>query len=205
MKDWAENEVNIAIKDCDEYTKNCYLSALKAYKSLCEDGHSGASFSITSKILKRLCDNKPLTPITENDSFIFVYENDEHKCYQCSRKSSLFKDVYKDGTIKYNDIDRFTCFETDNPNIKYYSGFVNEILSEIFPLKFPYSGEEFKVACDTFLSKNGDGDFDHRRILYVKDPIGAVYEINKCYKELPNGEWVEISKEEFEENKKSCL
>ena len=37
MKDWAENEVNIATKDCDEYTKNCYLSALKAYKSLLDD------------------------------------------------------------------------------------------------------------------------------------------------------------------------
>lgn len=23
MKDWAENEVSIATKDCDEYTKNC--------------------------------------------------------------------------------------------------------------------------------------------------------------------------------------
>lgn len=202
MKTWAENEVNLAIKDCDEYTKNCYLSALKAYNMLCDDGHSGTSFSITSNILQKLCDNKPLTPITENDSFIFIYENNEYKCYKCSRKSSLFKDVYKDGTIKYNDVDRFTCFEIENPNITYYSGFVNEVLSEIFPLKFPYSGENFKVACDTFLSDEKNGDFDHRGILFVKDINGKYYNINRFYKEL-NNKWIKISKKEFEENKKS--
>ena len=37
MKTWAENEVNLAIKYCDEYTKNCYLPALKAYNMLCDD------------------------------------------------------------------------------------------------------------------------------------------------------------------------
>ncbi len=66
-------------------------------------------------------------------------------------------------------------------------------------------GKTIRLLVTHFFLKNGDGDFDHRRILYVKDPIGAVYEINKCYKELPNGKLVEISKEEFEENKKSCL
>ena len=75
---------------------------------------------------------------------------------------------------------------------------------EIFPLKFPYSGENFKVACDTFLFDKKNGDFDHRGILFVKDINGKYYNINRFYKEL-NNEWIEISKKEFEKDKKSRL
>ena len=71
MIKWAENEVRIA---CERENPNrkegefdygcaCYESALKAYKCLCEDGHSGLSFSITRQILNRLMEGKPLTPI----------------------------------------------------------------------------------------------------------------------------------------------
>lgn len=36
---WAENEVNLACKNTtDNYAIGCYKSALKAFKSLCEDG-----------------------------------------------------------------------------------------------------------------------------------------------------------------------
>ena len=55
MIDWAEYETEIACKreksskDKGEfdYDGACYKSALKAYKSLCEDGHSGMSFEYT--------------------------------------------------------------------------------------------------------------------------------------------------------------
>ena len=87
MKDWAELEVEIATKNSDEYTKGCYESALKAYKSLCADGHSGCSFSITSNILKRLLDNKPLSPINETDFPDEPYFTGKNriKYFQCFR------------------------------------------------------------------------------------------------------------------------
>lgn len=76
MSDWAEKEVEIACErekshseedgDC-EYGCACYHSALKAYKSLMEDGHSGFSISLTKQILDRLIDRKPLTPIEDTD------------------------------------------------------------------------------------------------------------------------------------------
>ena len=105
LEDWAIQEVEIAKKrerrDSQEefdYGSACYDSALKAFKSLCEDGHSGMSIGFTKNILNRLIDGKPLVPIEDvpgiwnltsgwpNDDII------EH--YQCKRMGSLFKDVY---------------------------------------------------------------------------------------------------------------
>lgn len=54
IKDWAENEVRNICKKIDptfelgkehfDYDCSCYESALKAFKSLCDDGHSTYSF-----------------------------------------------------------------------------------------------------------------------------------------------------------------
>ena len=76
MKTWAEKEVEIACarersNSTEEgewnYGCACYESALKAYKCLMEDGHSGFSISITKHILTRLIEGKPLTPIEDTD------------------------------------------------------------------------------------------------------------------------------------------
>lgn len=77
MSEWAEQECRIACKkenpnfnfESDEfdYGCSCYKSALKAYKALCDDGHSGYSFSVTKNILNRLMEGIPLTPITDED------------------------------------------------------------------------------------------------------------------------------------------
>ena len=72
---WSEHEIELACKrenpDWDgksfDYGCSCYQSALKAYKSLLSDGHSGASFGLTRNILVPLMDGLPLTPIDEKD------------------------------------------------------------------------------------------------------------------------------------------
>lgn len=102
MTEWAENEVRIACKhenpDWDgksfDYGCACYQSALKAYKSLMEDKHSGFSFGMTKTILKRLLDELPLMPIEdipENWNEVSGRSNDGSTLYQCTRMSSLFK------------------------------------------------------------------------------------------------------------------
>ena len=68
MERWAENEVAIACrrekpdrKDGEwDYGCACYESALKAFQSLCNDGHSGFSIGLTKAILNRLIDGKSL-------------------------------------------------------------------------------------------------------------------------------------------------
>ena len=57
MELWAENEVKIAChRKGDEFDYGCasYESALKAFKTLCKDGHSGASIMFTKAILNRM-------------------------------------------------------------------------------------------------------------------------------------------------------
>ena len=117
MESWAEREVEIACKreapDREpgewDYGCACYESALKAFNSLCEDGHSGFSIGMTKQILNRLIECKPLTSIEDTED---VWDNTtdfgghrgEVANYQCKRMSSLFKYVYVDGSVKYRDV-----------------------------------------------------------------------------------------------------
>ena len=73
---WAEKEIQLACKNemdgCESgedasYGIACYKSALKALKSLAEDGHSGYSIAITKSILNRLIDGLPLSPIYDTE------------------------------------------------------------------------------------------------------------------------------------------
>ena len=118
MLEWAEQEIKIACKKENpdwkpgefDYGCSCYESAMKAYKSLLEDGHSGMSIGFTKQILIRLIDGRPLTPIDDTDDiWNYVFDQDDAKVYQCKRMSSLFKNVYQDGTVTYTDNDRVIC------------------------------------------------------------------------------------------------
>ena len=61
LKSHAKRE-NLDRKEGEfDYGCACYESALKAFESLCEDGHSGMSIGFTKQILNRLIDGKPLT------------------------------------------------------------------------------------------------------------------------------------------------
>lgn len=212
MIEWAENEVRIA---CEreraasktpegewDYGCACYESALKAYKCLMEDGHSGMSFSITRQILNRLMRDQPLTPIEDaEDIWNFICTNEDgSKGYQCKRMSSLFKDVYPDGTVKYKDVDRYYVTYAENSNTTLKNGFVMRIIDELFPITMPYiPGEPIKVVCEEFLVDPKNGDYDTVGILYaMKD--GEKTAINRFLAEK-GGKMVEIQETEYQKRK----
>lgn len=214
MEKWAENEIRIACEreragaseDEWDYGVACYESAYKAFKSLLEDGHSGMSISITKNILNRLIDGKPLTPIEDDpDIWNHVNTTDEFESYQCKRMSSLFKDVYADGTVKYSDVQRIVGMEV-NDNIGYYSGFICDIVDELLPITMPYSPttQPYKVYTETFLVNQKNGDFDTRAVLYIIHPDGQKTEVNRFFKDAPDG-WKEITLEEYNERKKNQI
>ena len=205
---WAENEIRIA---CDkerngapegewDYGVACYESALKAFKSLLEDGHSGMSMSLTTSILNALIKGQPLTPIEDtydiwDDGRRYPYMKD-YTTYQCKRMSSLFKDVYDDGTIKYNDVNRFVCYDKNNPGSSWHNGFVDRIAGEYFPITMPYIPKTYKVICEEHLTDRKNGDFDTIAILYVRDDNGLQHEINRYFKES-GSDWEEIDEIEW--------
>lgn len=215
--DWARNEVVIACKKENpnrkkgefDYGCACYVSALKAFESLTEDGHSGFSIKMTQAILNRLIDGKPLTPIEDTDdiwNFCNCYE-DGTEVYQCKRMSALFKKIHTDGTITYNSNDLYYCIDINNPSNTYYSGLVREIIHKMFPITMPYMPDKpIKVYCEDFLTDKKNGDFDTVGIYYaLKEENGQSnnIEINRFFKfeyeEL--NEWIEITKEEYDERK----
>lgn len=190
MLEWARKEVELACKRENpdrkegefDYGCACYESALKAFNCLMEDGHSGMSINFTKNILNRLIDGKCLTPIEDTDD-IWKYSFDREngaKTYQCKRMSSLFKDVYPDGRVKYSDIDRGVKVDLITNTI-WHSGLINRIIDELYPITIPYipANKPFKVYCEDFLTDPKNGDYDTVGMLYGFDPEGNRFEINR--------------------------
>lgn len=213
MKKWAKREIEIAVarervadgtkEDEFSYGGACYESAFKAFKSLCKDGHSGMSIGFTKHILNRLIDGKPLTPIEdveENWDDVSHFGPDvKYKKYQCNRMYSLFKDVYDDGAIIYDDIDRCYCRDI-NTGSTYKFGLVRDILNELYPITMPYMPEEEPYVFDTEELKLQDtpGDFDTFVIHYIHRPDGKIVAFHRYYTEDDNGKMVQITEEEYE-------
>lgn len=212
MQSWAEREIEIACKHENpdrksgewDYGCACYESALKAFKSLLEDGHSGFSIGMTKYILNRLIEGKPLTPIEDTeDIWVGCTYRKEFDSYQCKRMSSLFKDVYPDGSIKYQDNNRICCVNVDNPNVSYHSGLISNLIDGMYPITMPYFPESkpFMVHCEEFLTDPKNGDFDTVGILYVIKPDGDRVEINRFFKDNDEG-FTEIASCEYEMRRK---
>ena len=215
MTGWAENEVKLACKkenpDWDgksfDYGCSCYQSALKAFKSLCGDGHSGFSYSVTRNILKRLLDELPLTPIedTEENWRMSYKDEDGSEHFQCERKFSLFKDVKKDGTVSYHDNDRYYCQEVDDPNDTYTNRVAGDIVNELFPITMPYfpkTSEKYKVVVKTFSAKgyfHDNEDYNTRCYLNVTTPDNIVIGVGRYFADTEGKGMVEISEEEYME------
>ena len=218
MTDWAKKEVEIACKREREasntpenewdYGAACYESALKAFNSLMEDGHSGMSIGFTRDILNRLIDGKPLTPITEDDFYFTessIRDSPEYlkKCglksrIQCPRMSSLFRDEYLDGTVKYKDVGRTICMEIHNPDVSYLNGFISDIINELYPISMPYMPtlEPYKVYTLEILTDRKNGDYDSFAILYVIKPDGTRLDLNRYFKATDTS-FIEINVDEW--------
>ena len=222
MLDGAKREVKIACKKENpnrkegefDYGCACYESALKAFESLCDDGHSGFSIKMTQAILNRILDGKPLTPIEDTDDIWneCVRGKGCPETYQCKRMSSLFKYVYADGTVKYDDVDRSYCVDINNRNCTYSSGLVRRIIDEMFPITMPYTPceEAMKVYCEDFLTDKKNWDFDTVGVFYAlktTDGNQQKIDINRFFREPKSdekGSWIEISKDEYYERKETA-
>lgn len=211
MTEWAKNEIEIACKlergdknpDEWDYGCACYKSAYKAFLSLMDDEHSVFSIGVTKSILNRLIDGKPLTPIEDTPDIWgddAICEFDNCTTYQCKRMSSLFKDVYKDGTVKYHDVKRFYCLDRDNHNVcGWYDEFISELLDVLFPITMPYNpaSKPWYVYCTEGLSDPKNGDFDTIGIWYILKPDGERVEINRFFKDGED-DWIEICQQEYD-------
>lgn len=215
MLEWAEKEIEIACnkenpnrkEDEFDYGCACYEGALKAFKTLCNQGHSGLSIKLTQSILNRLIDGKPLTPIEDTPdiwNLVEVKENDTVE-YQCNRMSSLFKKVHTDGKVEYTDVDRVYGVDIYNPHSTYGSSLLTRIINEMFPIKMPYmpDSRSYKIVTTDFLVDPKNGDFDTVALFTLTKPNGEKIEVNRYFRSPEKGEeetypgYVEISEDEY--------
>ena len=207
-REWAEREIEIACKQENpnwdgksfDYGCACYQSALKAYKCLSEDDHSGASFNLTKNILIRLMEGLPLKPITDDDftsvepeiweSPEFLKEHGLKSDLQCPRMSSLFREETLDGKITYSDVER-VIFHDANGDDWWNSGAATKVVDEMFPITMPYypSKEKYKVYGETFCIVDGEdktaenvGCYNLVKLYYIITPDGKRIEVNKEFK-----------------------
>ncbi len=212
---WAEREVSLACAKEREmsdapgeegYGIACYKSALRAFRCLMDDGHTGYSLGITKGILNRLISGKCLSPIEEIPEIweeVHIRE-DNIKRYQCKRMGSLFKEVAPDGTTTYSDVNRVQVVNVDEPEIAYQNGFVTRLIDKIFPIAMPYfpSEKKFKVVRDEFMTDPKSKDFDTVGYLYVITPNGEKVALNGYFKyEDGKPDMVRIDEVEYEERK----
>jgi len=201
---WADNEIKLAMekegfnnpKDCmDVYIKECYDRALKAFKSIYDDNHSGMSIKITQNILNNLIDVKPLTAIEDSDFVrdpdmpyndpVYLEERGMVDEIQCPRMTSLFKSIYKDGTVKYHDVDRVIFHDCAYDDIPVHMSIISRLIDSMFPVKMPYSAEVYNVYGECILlDENGnrvDDKKQYNKIIahYVICPDGTRVELNK--------------------------
>ena len=208
MSDWARNEVEIACrkeaperKDGEfDYGCACYESALKAFLSLMEDGHSGMSFGFTRSILIRLMNDLPLTPIEDTpEVWKLIYtKEDGTEQYQCKRMGSLFKYVHPDGSVRYS-ANNYYCVDEDS-GATYTGGGAQEILDKyVDPITMPYwpPNNKYEIHTREYLTNRANGDFDTKVYYYIKCPDGKRIEVNRFFKDAENG-YEEISKAEFD-------
>ena len=217
MSDWAQREIEIACKHENpdfvigsgefDYGCSCYESALKAYKSIASDGHSGFSFGLTKNILIRLLEGKPIIPIEDvpeiwNELGEYGGVPDLEKHYQCQRMSSLFKYEYTNGRIEYRDVDRVYGQDISDPNSRYTSKLTSDVVNDLFPIIMPYNPETkpYIVMTETFLSDINNGDYDTKGLIELITPEKEHIPLNEWYKEVADG-WKRISNEEYLERK----
>lgn len=218
MKEWARREIEIACEiegldtDGDSgYGVACYKSAMKAFESLMNDGHSGMSINITKNILNRLIEGKPLTSIVDSEDIwndvSDIGNNKGYKTYQCNRMSSLFKYLYEDGTVKYSDVYRVVGVDINNPKCVYSSALTRNIVDKMFPIQLPYYPgiKPYKVYCEDFLSDPSNGDFDTEAVFYIETPEGDKVEVNKFYHYVNGVTKIEISKDNYDKLKLQYL
>ncbi len=210
LKDWAEREVAAACKrenpDWDgtyfDYGCACYQSALKAYKSLLEDSHSGASFSFTRDILIKLMNGVPLTPITEEDfdgTEPFKWNDRKFTSFSCPRMSNFWKDVYPDGSVYYHDNERVTFI--DELGLGWHSGLASDIIHKRHPITLPYTpstkpfkvfGYGYMVDLETNRVWWERGTFNFLYFSHYVDLNGKKHRLNKMFIETSEG-FVELT------------
>ena len=192
------SELTIALRDLekhkqkhkdDEYGISCYESAVKVIEAFEHEmevgGHSGMSASITKSLITSWLNGKPIYPI-EDDDFREIESYKDAKEYYYE---GVFKTVYPDGRVEYNDVNRVIYHDTYNgKDATYYSGVVDILVDEyVGKITMPYKREKIHVyGVDMYIGEKGEdltkenlGSTNFRFIKYILKEDGTKIFVNR--------------------------
>ncbi len=146
------------------YDSVCYLIALnvaiKAANLQRDNGVTGFQHGCIVSIINTLINDRLLEPIEDRDTEwteLKDFGKDGDKEYQAKRYSALFKTVKPDGTVKYNDVNRFAS--RDGKDGPCWSGRFADIVGERVygPITMPYMPKPTIIfVSSSFDSKNAE-------------------------------------------------
>jgi hypothetical protein len=145
-----------------------------------------------------------LTPIEDTDDVWSdkISNVDEVVSRQCKRMSSLFKDTYPDGTVKYTDNNYYYAVDINDFFNKYNFSLIRDIIYKILPITMPYYPENpIIVYCEDFLTDMEDDHFNTFGIFYAIKPNFKKVDINRFFK-YNDFKAIEIERSEYEERKR---
>ena len=211
MGDWARREMELKCERSNfkELNDAC-IAAFDAYVSLNKNVTKQKHIKYAKIMLDRLLEKKPLTPISEEDEWNYIgarKDEDtekEYDFYVCDRYPSLRKQEFKDGTVKYSDIDRVVGIDVGNPENEFNCMVLTNLVDEVLPIHLPYYPlmEKHKVYCETISLLDYptvSRKFDFLGVKAVVEPgiEGSYTEIDRCFYFPSDFEVIEISKEDY--------
>ena len=156
----AKRELEMLLPTDKDESDNDYLyqkminnAVMELVEKFYEQGHSAFSASITASLFNKLAKNKPLSPLTGDDSE-WGDEVDYDGCQQNVRCYSVFR-KNRDNSTAY-DIDRF-AFSDDDGNSWFSAGWLEDDLNLDNSVTFPYTPWHERIYVKR-TSKDGEED-----------------------------------------------
>lgn len=198
----------------DKNDENCnttpYMAAMnimvKFADQIKDNGIAGFQKGVLVGILERLINDKPLTPIEDEPDMWEILSSHEksHTVYQCMRYPSLFKTVYDDGKVKYNDARRFVAEDISANGHLHLDDckIITNIMENCHPITMPYypAIEPIRISYSAFHHKpdmNSIGWWNAIDTIGIEDPIDGH---NIYFQEVEGADgykWKEISEEDY--------
>jgi hypothetical protein len=157
---FAKRELDMLLPTDKDESDNDYLyqkminnAVMELMEKFYDQGHSAFSASVTASLFNKLTKNKPLSPLTGDDSE-WGDEIDYDGSQQNVRCYSVFRTNHDNSTAY--DIDRF-AFSDDDGRSWFSAGWLEKLLNLDNSITFPYTPLRERVYVKK-TSKDGEDD-----------------------------------------------
>lgn len=212
LSNWAKRETGIAVMAADTDEERLAIqAAFRGFKEMLNfrETANELGWQICLKAMTQFMNEQPLSVITGADGEWELQETTENgdKYYVSNRLDTLYKLEHPDGSIEYNDVNRYLLLDVNDEEKGYFIGGLGmQIFNAMIPIEFPYFPiGRYKVFIEDFKCHKDATQNDTYGVLLIRHPDGNMANVNRFFKKQHDtGEWVEINKTEYMSRKKKA-